>query len=307
MLELRPVESEPDYALWRDVRLAVLPNERSLSVSELMQMRRPQRLLLLAFRDGRLAGHGLSDRSDEQGRAFVCPRILPEHRRHGVGAALLAVLAEHAAAHGFPVAGSMVEDAGSLEFALRFGFTESMRQVEQVRAIGQEARPALPDGVEIVTVAQRPQLWARAYTRVALETFHDMALTGTFQASAEEWQSGDWINEPSAMFMALADGDVIGIAGLMLDEARPERAECAYTAVRREWRGKGVAAALKRLSLAWAAENGITEVYTWTQKGNEDMRRLNEHLGFGYGAVSISVRAPLPLTDLRPQSPVLPV
>src|SRR5262249_50661575 len=155
-------------------------NERSLSVAELMQLRRPQRLLLLAFRDGELAGHGLADRSDERGRAFVCPRILPGHRRHGVGTALLGVLAEHAAAHGFRVGGSMVEDAGSLEFALRLGFAESMRQVEQVRAIGHEPRPTPPDGIEIVTVAQRPELWARAYTRVALETFQDMALTGTF-------------------------------------------------------------------------------------------------------------------------------
>jgi len=104
------------------------------------------------------------------------------------------------------------------------------------------------------------------------------------------------------MFLALAEGEVIGLAGLMLDEDRPERAECAYTAVRREWRGKGVAAALKRTSLAWAAENGLAEVYTWTQNGNEDMRRLNEHLGFAYGAVSVSVRAPLPLTGLPPRA-----
>jgi GNAT superfamily N-acetyltransferase len=297
MLELRPVESESDYALWRDVRLAVLPNERCPTVAELVQLSRPQRLLLLAFWDGELAGHGLADRSDEVGRGFVSPRILPGFRRRGIGTAMLGVLAEHVAAQGFSVTGAMVEDPGSLEFAQRLGFTESMRQVEQVRPIGAEPWPTAPEGVQIVSVAQRPELWARAYTRVAVETLQDMALTGTFRTSAEEWET-DWINEPSAMFLALADDDVIGVAGLMLDEDRPDRAECAYTAVRREWRGKGVAAALKRMSLAWAAEHGLTEVYTWTQNGNEDMRRLNEHLGFAYGAVSISVRAPLPLTGL---------
>jgi mycothiol synthase len=306
-MNLRPVESEADYALWREVRLAILPNERCATVAELIAMERPQRLLLLAFVDGALAGHGLADRSDEVGRAFVSPKVLPQFRRRGVGAAMLDVLAEHAAAQGFAITGAMVEDPGSLEFALRFGFAESMRQVEQTRAIGSEPGPSSPEGVEIVSVAQRPELWAQAYTRVAVETFQDMALTGTFRASPEEWET-DWINEPSAMFMALAEGEVIGVAGLMLDEDRPSRAECAYTAVRKQWRGKGVAAALKRMSLAWAAENGLTEVYTWTQDGNDDMRRLNEHLGFGYGAVSISVRAPLPLTGLRlPPSPPLPV
>ena len=47
--------------------------------------------------------------------------------------------------------------------------------------------------------------------------------------------------------------------------------------------------------MAWAAEHGITEIYTWTQQGNANMRRLNEHLGFTYGLVSIRLRAPLPL------------
>jgi hypothetical protein len=47
--------------------------------------------------------------------------------------------------------------------------------------------------------------------------------------------------------------------------------------------------------MAWAAEHGITEIYTWTQEGNANMRRLNEHLGFTYRTVSVNVRAELPL------------
>jgi GNAT superfamily N-acetyltransferase len=96
--------------------------------------------------------------------------------------------------------------------------------------------------------------------------------------------------------VAVAGNEVIGVAGLLLDSDRPERAEVGYTAVRREWRGKSVAATLKRTSMAWAADHGITEIYTWTQRGNDAMRRLNEHLGFTYGIVSITLRAPLPLT-----------
>ena len=40
--------------------------------------------------------------------------------------------------------------------------------------------------------------------------------------------------------------------------------------------------ALKRLELAWAAEHGFTEVFTWTQRGNEGMRAVNERLGYVY-------------------------
>jgi GNAT superfamily N-acetyltransferase len=64
------------------------------------------------------------------------------------------------------------------------------------------------------------------------------------------------------MFVALADGEVIGCAGLLPDPDHPRRAEHALTAVRRDWRRRGVATALKRSTLAWAAGHGFTEVYT---------------------------------------------
>jgi hypothetical protein len=57
-----------------------------------------------------------------------------------------------------------------------------------------------------------------------------------------------------------------------------------------------VAAALKRLTLALASERGLAEVYTWTQRGNDDMRALNTHLGFITRTESLSMRATLPLT-----------
>jgi mycothiol synthase len=67
------------------------------------------------------------------------------------------------------------------------------------------------------------------------------------------------------------------------------------TAVRRDWRNRGVAGALKRVALQWAAANGIAQVYTWTQRRNERMLRLNERLGYANRSESISLRAPLPL------------
>jgi GNAT superfamily N-acetyltransferase len=153
----------------------------------------------------------------------------------------------------------------------------------------------VPAGVEIVAVADRPGSWREAYDRVAGQAFEDMALVVPMQASWDDWNR-DWISDPAATFVAVADGEVIGCAGVMPDTDQPTRAETGLTAVRREWRGRGVASALKRTSMRWAAENGLTEVYTWTQHGNEDMRRLNEHLGFTTRAVSITVRRALPIT-----------
>ncbi|MEU8222046.1 GNAT family N-acetyltransferase [Kribbella sp. NPDC048915] len=314
MIEIRPVETAADYESWRQVRLAALPYERAPSVAELQQSKTAARLLLIAEEDGVVVAHGGSDRSNEPDRAAVVARVRPEARRRGIGTALLRELTRHAADLGFTIAGCSIDDEGSLEFAKRFGFREYLRQVEQVRRIADEPWPPEPTGYDVIQVAERPELWAAAYEQVAVPTLPELDTTATLDVTAEEWAT-EWINDPAAMFLAIkgtevkgtevkgdevtgheVTGDeVIGVAGLLLDTDHPERAEVAYTAVRPEWRGKGVASTLKRSSMAWAAEHGITEIYTWTQEGNANMRRLNEHLGFSYRTVSVNVRAELPL------------
>ncbi|WP_410791559.1 GNAT family N-acetyltransferase [Kribbella sp. C-35] len=298
---IRTAITDADYEAWRAVRIAIMPYERCPSVAELRDLDRPGRLMLLAEIDGEVVGSGQADRSGDGERASLAARVHPDFRRRGVGTGLLRMLADHAIAQGYDVAGAEVDDAESRLFAERFGFVETNRQVEQLRKIGDEPRPAVPTEYTIVSVAERPELWADAYHQVALPTFPDMDLPVALKVSEDDWEK-EWINDPAAMFVAVAGDEVIGVAGLMLDSDRPDRAEVAYTAVRREWRGKSVAATLKRTSMAWAAENGITEIYTWTQRGNDAMRRLNEHLGFTYGIVSITMRAPLPLTGLAPVS-----
>jgi mycothiol synthase len=215
-------------------------------------------------------------------------------RRRGVGTELLRILARHVESLGVSVVNANVDDAVSVTFAERFGFREIDRQVEQVRAIGDEPEPRIPQGIEIVSVRDRPEVWRQAYDTLAAQAFADMALIAPIEATLDEWEV-DWISAPEAMFVALAGNQVVGCAGLMLDTDQPDRAENALTAVRRDFRGRGVASALKRTTLAWASGNGIREVYTWTQRGNADMRQLNEHLGYVTRSESLSMRATLPL------------
>ena len=92
---LRPVESDAGYEAWRQVRMAVHPGERCDSAEELRRGATPDRLLLLACRDDRLAGSGLARPSDTAGVGFLAPRVLPAFRRDGVGAVLLRALASH--------------------------------------------------------------------------------------------------------------------------------------------------------------------------------------------------------------------
>lgn len=296
-VRLRVAENDADLEAWRSVRMAVLPNERCATVEWMRASLTPERVYLLAELDGELAGSGLAGRSD-LGGAGLHPRVLPAFRRRGVGTAILAALAEHALAHGFDWASTSVDDAGSLAFAERFGYVEVDRQVEQVRTVGDEVGPSVPEWLEVLAVADRPGLWAEAYDPLALQAFADMTFYQPVVVTRAQWER-DWLASPEAMFLALVDGAIVGCAGLELDTDEPTRAENALTAVLREWRGRGIAEVLKRRALSFAAENGIERVYTWTQRGNAAMRRLNERLGYVPGAESITVRAPLPLPSDR--------
>jgi mycothiol synthase len=294
MIELREAETDDELELWRSVRIAVAPNERTDTVDELRRGATPGRLLLVAYLEGELAGSGVGGRGDTAS-GFAIPRVLPAHRRHGVGTALLYALAEHVEALGFPDLGVRADDEGALAFAQRFGFAEVGREVEQVRAIGvEEPWPRIPEGIEIVALADRPELFARTYHELALEAFEDMPTPRRIQISLDDWER-EWITWPEGSFAALADDEVVGCAGLIRDADRPDRAENSLTAVRRDWRRRGLARALKESAIAWASANGIRELYTWTQTGNENMQAVNSRLGFVTRNLSISLRRELPL------------
>ncbi len=78
---------------------------------------------------------------------------------------------------------------------------------------------------------------------------------------------------------ALADGEVVGFAAL-IDRAAPGLLEHGLTATRRTHRRRGIATALKRTQIAWAAANGYRELLTFTQEGNEGMQAINLALGY---------------------------
>ena len=291
MTRVRRAETDADYEAWRAVRIAVVPHERASSVAEIRAAETPEQVFLIAEEDGAVVGSGFADRSSAGDRAFVAPRVLPAFRRRGAGTALLCALAEHARALGVDKLTALVEDDGSLAFAARFGFSEAGRQVEQVKMLGHEPAPEFPPGVEVVTVADRPDLLEAAY-ELARAGYADMATPWPVTISREEWLR-DEATHSGGSFVALADGEIVGFAGLMRDADNPERAEDGLTVVSRDWRRRGLATALKRAELAWAAANGLREVYTWTQTGNDGMRRVNERLGYEYRHVAITLAAAL--------------
>jgi mycothiol synthase len=294
MIALRPCESDADLEQWLEVRRAVLPGERTGTLEEQRAMIKPGDLHLLAHVDGALAGSGLSKPSDTGG-AFVAPRVIAEQRGRGVGSLLLERLCEHAVARGFDRAGTHVDgaDVSSIAFAHKFGFEERRREVQQVRDVTRDVPvPRAVDGVAFVSVAERPELVRDAYP-LAQQGYEDMPIDDV-NVPLEDWLR-DEASLPHGSFVALVGAEIVGYAGLLHWPGEPTKAEHGLTVVRRDHRGRGIAAALKERELAWAAANGLRELVTWTQTGNENMQAVNTRLGYVVSETSITFGRALPL------------
>jgi mycothiol synthase len=292
MIALRRCETDSDYEAWLAVRRAVLPNERTASLDELRSVIKPADVHILAELDGKLAGSGLLNRSDT-GSAHIAPRVLPQKRGRGVGAAVLKRLAAQAFEQGYARASSHVagDDERSITFAQRFGFEETRRDVQQVLDV-RAAEPREIEGVEFVSIEARPELLELAYP-LAQQGYEDMPIEGL------DIQRDSWLAEeatlPAGSFAALAEGEVVGYAGLLRWADDPTKAEHGLTVVRRDWRRRGLASALKERQIAWAAASGIRRLITYTQTGNESMQAVNARLGYVTTDVTIAFTRSLPL------------
>jgi GNAT superfamily N-acetyltransferase len=196
-------------------------------------------------------------------------------------------------------------DAASLSFAQHRDFIEERREVRLVLKLADlspsEVTP--PAGIEIVTWAQRPEL-ARGMYAVDIEARPD--IPGFDDVTFEPFE--EWMEHfmrrttdfPEATFIALADEEVIGFAKLSL--TAPTAAGNSMTAVKRGWRGRGVARALKAAEINWAIENGYTELHTSNEERNDPINRLNARLGYRPGEATIYLVGPT-IDGARPIRP----
>lgn len=281
MIQLRVACTPADLEVWAEIKSRVVPNE-PVTAEQLAATDEPGRLLLLAEREGALAGCGIAGLSNFGGRVFIAARVLEEHRRQGVGRELVRALAEHGRGLGRDGVNAFVEadDEAALAFVRGYGLEEVDYQLEQVRVVNGDEPPAVaPDGIELVSLAGRREELLEAVWPVAQEGYADMPLPGAVSLPFATWMR-DEATRPEGSFAAFEEGEPVGYAGLMEHANGSAMAEHGLTVVRRDRRGRGIARALKRAQLHWASISGVVELVTWTQKGNEAMQALNAGLGY---------------------------
>jgi GNAT superfamily N-acetyltransferase len=101
--------------------------------------------------------------------------------------------------------------------------------------------------------------------------------------SYEQWEAFE-IKNPSLLpegYMIAKDGSkYVGLSTVWRIDREPKGLGQGNTGVRREYRGKGIAIALKLNIIDYARRNGYTRVKTWNDSINAPMLAVNIKLGF---------------------------
>jgi GNAT superfamily N-acetyltransferase len=307
MLEIRPAVTDADFEAIVRIVGVVRPDE-PVTVAEMRwsDEKYPGGKRFLAWLDGEAVGVGGA------GRVYVFPpdypawwgslAVLPEHRRRGVGSGLLAAISDAAGAAGkSELMGRTTADRPeALGFLEHRGFHEYER-MKVVRLELPGHPPTIvdpPAGVVITSLADDPALVEGVYA-VAQDALRDIPGEGPVAPETiEEFRTRD-VDRPQvphggfAVALDESTGGVVGYANLMLLSGGSKVAWHGMTAVARAWRGRGVAAALKRATIAWAQANGLEALEGSNDVDNAPMRAVNRRLGYKPQPDEVGFRGPL--------------
>jgi GNAT superfamily N-acetyltransferase len=230
--------------------------------------------------------------------------VHPEHRRRGIGTALLEEGVALAAAHRRRELITEVDEPGprtpGRAFALRHGWAcdllETRRDLRLPADEAQLARleaetAAAGAGYELVTWRNRtPDAFlddrALLERRMTTDAPH-----GDLPVGEEHWD-GERIREYEASHVArgrtvlsagaVTDGRLVAFTDLQVTPAQPERAHQGGTLVLREHRGHRLGARMKLAVLRELADAfpAVGRISTYNSEGNAPMVAVNEALGF---------------------------
>ena len=159
------------------------------------------------------------------------------------------------------------------------------------------SQPDPPVGVELASLGERPELVRPVY-EADVEVGPDVPSHEEAHEpmTFERWHS-TYLEGPGAMpdacIVALVGDEVVGYTGLRRRGSASPTAENLLTAVRRPWRRRGIATALKREQIARARKAGVEQIYTTNDETNVGMRGVNERLGYRPAPTRILVSGPL--------------
>lgn len=228
--------------------------------------------------------------------------VLPRARGRGVGTAIYRRVSAHARmlnkaqleVPGFD------DDADGVAFARSHGFVVAARTRGLRLMLADCPRPSVdvPEGIVITSLAVQPEL-ARGVWETACEAMPDMPYGGGAPLNAgslEEFIALRLAGPkfiPEATFVAVMEGEVIGYGQLSWEDRAARIGSHEMLAVRRSGRGRGIATALKAVQIAWALDNGLSELRTGNEERNAAARAVNAKFPYTRLPDQLLYRGPL--------------
>lgn len=263
----------------------------------------------LAYEDGHVVGEGwyAAFRRSNRDRAFATPRVLPAHRRCGVGSALLTTMEGRARSEGRTTLratprwamahGPGGDGSPEVAFARRHGYELAL--VEAKRRLALPVAQALldelagrADAAYAIRAFAGPvpdelvRGWAVLEASLATEAPTGELETEEFPASVESVRDGERVLAESGQvkYNAVAvapDGEVVGYTDIVVRSAS-EPAEQWGTLVRRAHRGHGLGHGLKAavLRLLQTERPEVASTVTSNALTNTAMVAVNDRLGY---------------------------
>ncbi|MFC7545064.1 GNAT family N-acetyltransferase [Plantactinospora sp. GCM10030261] len=210
------------------------------------------------------------------GDIMLCVRRA--HRRRGAGTALLYAALAHLRTLGVRRVRAFAQP-DSLDFARRHGFTPS----REVRYSGLPLSPAPPaprppDGVRLRPLTDwSPAEFFPAYVAAASDEPGDEPVDAI---GFDHWRADVW-DEPDTDLAGSVVATVDGVvAAFTIVRRDGDRMWSDMTATVPAYRGRGLAALVKRAALHRAAGRGVTMAYTSNDEANAPMLAVNDRLGY---------------------------
>ena len=259
----------------------------------------PRKRIAVESRDGQLIGFGDCMNPfwmKAPGVYTIWAIVDPDWRRRGIAQALFAELEPLGRGQGatrlwadcredFDFAIRFLERAGFHNFGLRFESKLDLTTFDEARFPGAIER-ASRAGFQITTLAAERTATAEAdrlLYDLSLTVMRDVPLPGgaIFEQTFEDFRNFFLKTpdaDPAGAFIAKHGDRYAGLTVLFLPKHGP--AYTALTGTQREYRGQGLALALKLLSIRLLKERGYGEARTNNDTANPSILHLNEKLGY---------------------------
>lgn len=226
---------------------------------------------------------------------FVNGSVHPEYQRQGIGSALYGHLLEELAAFD-PImlrASAREDKTHSVHFLHQHGFREEMRAWEsRLDVTAFDPTPSIhaedrmrADGIEIKTLRELESDPERNHKLHALYNELDQDVPSPDPITPVDFEHFDenFFGRPTllpdANFVAVHHGAYVGTSALW-SSAADNYLWTGLTGVKRSYRRKGIALALKLRGIAYAQAHNHPVIVTDNESNNRPMLSINERLGY---------------------------